>query len=122
MLYHSCSLDLETTTVGLFRFFCFSVSLNSSSVHGMPGVIGSIFVGFAANVDFSDDIPDGGGLVYSHSWTLLGNQTLAVVVVALYTLIMTVMILKIMSLFGSSDSHYLQGSATGLGESLLPSP
>jgi Amt family ammonium transporter len=68
-------------------------ALEVSSVHGLTGIIGAIAVGFLASKDANPNIDN--GLFYGGSARLLGVQVLGVVVAAVYSGIMTYVILKI---------------------------
>ena len=62
-------------------------ALDVSVVHGVPGIVGALFIGFAASVDFS---PSGAnGLFYGGGGHLLLVQAVAVVVVFLYAGLVT---------------------------------
>lgn len=56
-------------------------ALDVSSVHGLTGLIGSIFIGFAAETAVNPNIPN--GLVFGGT-KLIGVQLLAVVVAGAY--------------------------------------
>lgn len=62
-------------------------ALDVSSVHGIPGVIGSIFIGFAAQQIRGSPVED--GVVFGGSGHLLAVQSLAVVVVMAYSAVVT---------------------------------
>jgi len=68
-------------------------ALEVSSVHGLTGIIGAIAVGFLASNDANPNIDN--GLFYGGSARLLGVQVLGVVVAAVYSGIMTYVILRI---------------------------
>jgi hypothetical protein len=56
-------------------------------VHGVPGIVGALFIGFAASLDFS---PAGAnGLFYGDGGHLLQVQAVAVITVILYAALMT---------------------------------
>ncbi|CAF3447739.1 unnamed protein product [Rotaria sp. Silwood1] len=69
-------------------------ALDVSSVHGITGVVGSIAIGFIGQKSFNSDGSD--GLFFgAHSPRLLGIQVMAVVVIGLWSAILTIVLLKI---------------------------
>ena len=78
-----------------------------SSIHGIPGVVGSIYVGIAANPDYYDSIPDGGGIIWGSGGTLLGYQVLAVTVVALYAAVITAAIMTTLEKLDSVEGEHI---------------
>lgn len=69
-------------------------ALDVISVHGIPGVIGSIAIGFCSETAVNPNAPN--GLIFHGSPRLLGIQVLAVVVTLAYTGIMTTAIALIL--------------------------
>jgi Amt family ammonium transporter len=67
-------------------------ALDVSSVHGLTGMIGSIATGFLATKEANPNVDD--GLFYGGGARLLGVQVLAVVITAVYSIIVTFIILK----------------------------
>ena len=64
-----------------------------SSVHGVTGVVGSLAIGFFGQKSFNSDGRD--GLFFGdHSPYLLGVQALAVLVVGLWSALITILLLK----------------------------
>ena len=69
-----------------------------SSVHGVTGIVGSISIGFFGQKSFNKDGRD--GLFFGdHSPYLLGVQTLAVVVTALWSAFITFILFKLIERF-----------------------
>jgi Amt family ammonium transporter len=75
--------------------FLFKIKyLDVSSVHGVTGIVGSIAIGFFGEKSFNDDGLD--GLFFgSHSPYLLGVQSMAVIVVGLWSGFITIILLKL---------------------------
>lgn len=70
-------------------------ALDVSSVHGVPGLVGALYIGFCG----SSSISGANGLLYGGGGHLLGVQLLASLVVGAWTALMTFVILKIISRF-----------------------
>jgi len=70
-------------------------ALDVSSVHGVPGLVGAVYIGFCG----SSSISGADGLLYGGGGHLLGVQLLASLVVAAWTAVMTFFIFKIISRF-----------------------
>jgi len=70
-------------------------ALDVSSVHGVPGLVGAIYIGFAG----SSQIGGADGVVYGGDGKLLGVQCLACLVTAAWSVVFTYGIFKFISLF-----------------------
>eukprot|EP00760_Papus_ankaliazontas_P007003 PhM_4_TR13267/c0_g1_i1/m.48545/K03320/amt, AMT, MEP; ammonium transporter, Amt family len=73
----------------------FDDALDVSSVHGLTGIVGSLFIGLAANRNVNPNGAD--GLFNGGGWRLLGVQVLAVIVCSAWAGLWTYVILKIIS-------------------------
>lgn len=68
-----------------------------SSVHGVTGVVGSIAIGFFGQKSFNKEGQD--GLLFgNHSPYLLGVQTMTVVILSIWTALITIILLKIIDI------------------------
>jgi Amt family ammonium transporter len=81
-------------SVGLIKFrLHIDDALDVSSVHGVPGVVGALAIGFAAERLYNPAVSHEGVFI-SGSWILLANQLLAIVVVAAWSAVWTYLIFK----------------------------
>ncbi|CUG88418.1 ammonium transporter, putative [Bodo saltans] len=70
-------------------------ALDVSSVHGVPGLIGALYIGFAGN----SDVGGANGIIYGGGGKLLGVQLLACIVASIWSIVFTYAILKFISLY-----------------------
>jgi ammonium transporter, Amt family len=70
-------------------------ALDVSSVHGVPGLIGALYIGFAGD----SSVGGADGLVFGGGGKLLGVQLLACVVASVWSGVFTYAILKFISLY-----------------------
>jgi Amt family ammonium transporter len=76
-------------------------ALDVSSVHGVTGIVGSLFIGFAADQTLLPGTITHDGVIFgNHSAYLLGIQTVAVFVTFAYTAVVTFLIFRVLLLFG----------------------
>lgn len=62
-------------------------TLDAFGIHGVGGIVGAILTGVCQSQHINSDITD--GLIYSGNFHVVTTQTIAVIVVVLYTIIMT---------------------------------
>ena len=82
-----------------FRFHI-DDALDVSSVHGVTGIVGSLFIGLAADRTLFPGMADNGIFFGSHSAYLLSVQALAVVVCFAYAGLVTYLIFRALLFFG----------------------
>ena len=70
-------------------------ALDVFSVHGIPGIVGALFIGFCGNANVSGS----NGLLYGGGFKLLGVQTLAIIVSTAWAVCVTLLILRAISFF-----------------------
>lgn len=90
-------------------------ALEVSAVHGIPGVVGALFIGFAGQRSINSAGADGLFIRGGGSGKLLGVQILAILITLIWTVFWTVAILKLLAkLLGGirvSDEHEQRGLA-----------
>lgn len=70
-------------------------ALDVSSVHGVPGIVGALAIGLAADKSYNPSI-ENEGLFISNSGYLFGVQALAIVVCGAYSGLLTYVIMKLL--------------------------
>ncbi|WP_062460612.1 ammonium transporter [Demequina soli] len=81
--------------VGLKYKFGYDDSLDVVGVHLVGGVLGTVLIGFFANLDEGTTwAPDGAlnGLFYGGGWTQLGSQIIGALVAIVYSFVLTLII------------------------------
>ena len=85
-------------SVGLKGTLGIDDALEVTTVHGLSGITGTLAVGLFASKKVAPFIPHD-GLFYGGGWRLLGSQALGVSVVAVYSVVVTYLILKVIGAF-----------------------
>jgi Amt family ammonium transporter len=107
-------------SVDFIKFRCHvDDALDVSSVHGVPGVVGALAIGFAASKTMNPDI-EYEGIFLNGDVYLLGIQGLAIVVAAVWSGVWTYVIMKVLHrLMPVSTAHMenaYQADVTGLDQ------
>eukprot|EP00049_Salpingoeca_infusionum_P011348 m.196271 g.196271 ORF g.196271 m.196271 type:complete len:540 (-) comp14906_c0_seq1:363-1982(-) len=95
-------------SIGLIKYrLHIDDALTVSSVHGLPGIVGALATGLAAQIDVNPYVVTENGVIFGGKWSFLGWQALAIVVVAIYTAVITLALLKLIQLFTPLSSLHL---------------
>ncbi len=83
--------------IGLKRRFAYDDALDVVGVHLVGGIIGSLLVGFFADIEIN--AAGHNGVFFGGGWSLLGEQALAVSVTIVYSFIVSALILLALKAF-----------------------